>query len=221
MDPSALSSSIATLRSSIKDLESSSSSLESLLYFFVALVVIGVVLEVGFVIWEYSEEREEYQRGTIRSPQKPSVWKLSFELLGALLVAIGVAGELGVDVKSGTIQTELRTKNGELIQLLEGASSAALITAAQSEKDAAQLRKDAEGLKKAAEDERVARLRLEAQIQPREYTASEQKRIIDSCDPFAGQFVNVRSQPYDVEGAVFAYSLAQVLGKTKLRLSAD
>jgi hypothetical protein len=49
-----------------------------------------------------------------------------------VLVAIGVAGELGVDVKAGTIRTDLRTKNGELIQLLQGTSSAALGKAADA-----------------------------------------------------------------------------------------
>src|SRR5271157_2431110 len=99
MDSSALASSIAALRSSIRSLESRSDSLEAWLYFWVALVVLGVVLEVGFVLWEYKEERKEYHRGTIRSPQKPSGWKLLLELLGAVLVATGVAGEFAIDIK--------------------------------------------------------------------------------------------------------------------------
>jgi hypothetical protein len=218
MDASALSNSIAALRSSIKHLESCSNSLEGWLHFFVALVVIGVVLEVGFVFWEYREKLKEFRRGTIRSPQKPNGWILFFELLGATLVAIGVAGELGVDIKAGRIQTDLRTKNGELIQLLEGVSSSALSAASQNEKETAQLKKDAEGLKKTAEDERSARIKLQALIQPREYSASEQKRIIEACRPFSGHVVNIRSLPYDIEGFVFASFLAEVLGKTGLKL---
>jgi len=143
MDSSAISNSIAALRSSIKNLASSSDSLRPWLHFFVTLVAIGVVLEVVFVLWEYCERRNEYRRGTIRSPQKPSGWKLFFELFGVGLVAIGVAGELVVDIKSDAIQTNLREKNGELIQLLEDVSSAALTTASQNEKDAASLRRQA------------------------------------------------------------------------------
>src|ERR1700722_19248811 len=173
MDPSALSNSIAALRSSIKDLESRSSSLESLLYFFVALVVIGVVLEVGFVAWEYRGDLEEYHRGTIRSPQDPNKWKLFIELLGAVLVAIGVTGELGVDVKSGTIQTDLRTKNGELVQLLEGVSSAALERAAE----------------------------LEAQIQPRALTKKQRDDIGAICSMLGQRRIDVFVTPGDLEGA--------------------
>jgi hypothetical protein len=133
MDSSALASSIAALRSSIRALESRSDSLEDWLYLWVALVVIGVVLEVGFVLWEYHEDMEEFRRGIIHSPHRPTGRKLLVELLGACLVAIGVAGELAIDVMGGRLQTDLRTKNGDLVHLLEQVSSAALQRAADAE----------------------------------------------------------------------------------------
>jgi predicted small integral membrane protein len=114
MDSSALASSIAALRSSINALESRSDSLEAWLYLWVTLVVAGVVLEVGFVAWEYREDMVEFRRGIIHSPHKPSGRKLLIELLGACLVAIGVAGELAIDVMGGRVQTDLRAKNGDL-----------------------------------------------------------------------------------------------------------
>ena len=147
MDASALSNSIAALRSSIRALESLSDSLEPWLYFWVTLVVIGVVLEVWFVLWAYREDFEAYHRGWIRSPQRPSRWKMFFELLGAGLVAIGVAGELGVDINAGRIQTDLRTKNGELVQLLQGVSGAAWESASKNAKEAARLAKEGEVLR--------------------------------------------------------------------------
>ncbi|MGB6944191.1 MAG: hypothetical protein WBE37_17455 [Bryobacteraceae bacterium] len=215
MDSSALASSILALRSSIKSLESCSNSLEWLLYVFVALVVIGVVLEVGFVVWEYREDMKEFRRGIIHSPHRPSGRKLLFELVGAGLVAIGVAGELAIDVKSGGIQTALRAKNGELIDLLQNASAVALRAASENEKEAAQLRKDAEGLKKSAEGERAARVKLEKQIAPRTLTESDRVTIGNKLRPFAPSFsgrkVEVSSYSGDAEGIVFSLEILDVL----------
>jgi hypothetical protein len=166
MDTSALLSAAAALRNSISTLESRAGSLESWLYFWVALVVIGVVLETGFVWWEYKEERKEFHRGTIRSPQRPSFWKLAFELIGAVLVAAGVAGELAIDVKAGSLQTELRNKNGELIQLLEGTAGRALKEAAAAIASNEQLGIDLE-----TEKQKTARFQKEADMARLEISA--------------------------------------------------
>jgi hypothetical protein len=176
MDASALAKSIAALRSSIRALEGFSDSLEPWLYFWVTLVVFGVVFEVGFVLWEHREGIREHRRGTISSPQKPSGWRLLFELFGAVLVALGVAGELGVDIKSGRIQTSLRARSGELTELLQVASSAAMEraskadeqaanaieSASKNEKEAAQLRKDAQVAEKTAAEARLELAELKA-----------------------------------------------------------
>jgi hypothetical protein len=204
MDPSALASSIVALRSSIKGLESRSSSLEWLLYVFVALVVIGVVLEFGSVVWEYREELEDFQRGTIRSPQKPSNRKLWFELSGAVLVAIGVSGELAIDVKSGDIQTALRAKNGELIGILQNASSIALHAASENEKQAAQLRTYAEGLKKQAEDERLARLKIEDAVAWRRLGKPQISELGSELAMFSRQLTAVVYNVSDLEAYSFA-----------------
>lgn len=108
----------SALESAIKALEIRSDSLDSWLTFWVTLVVIGVVVEVGVVIKEYFHARSEYRRGTIRSPDKPSLWDLSWGLAGGVLVALGVAGELGIDSKSAVVRNALRDANGELVGLL-------------------------------------------------------------------------------------------------------
>jgi hypothetical protein len=117
------------LRASIASLELHVDSLENWLHFWVALVVLGVVLEVIFVIWEYREDLAEFRHGPATS-RKPSPRKLVLELFGATLVALGVGGELGVDIKAGTARTDLRAKNGELVQLLQSVSAVALRNAA-------------------------------------------------------------------------------------------
>jgi hypothetical protein len=218
MDSSSLASSILALRSSIKSLESRSNSLESLLYVFVALVVIGVVFEVGFVVWEYHADMKEFLRGIIHSPHRPSGRILLFELIGAGLVAIGVAGELAIDVRSGDIQTTLRAKNGELIDILQNASSVALRAASENEKEAAQLRKeaaqlrkDAEGLKKQAEDERLARVRLAASIAWRTPDLALIPQLAEPLRRFARQRYAIVSDVADPERSLVIGWVATLL----------
>src|ERR1017187_6752156 len=211
MDASALSNSIAALRSSIRALESLSDSLEPWLYFWVTLVVIGVVLEVWFVLWAYREDFEAYHRGWIRSPQRPSRWKMFFELLGAGLVAIGVAGELGVDINAGRIQTDLRTKNGELVQLLQGVSGAAWESASKNAKEAARLAKEGEVLKKLAEDERLARVQLQKLAGWRTISAEQRRNIANSLRRFAGTTASFMVNVGDVEGIAFGAQIGTSL----------
>ena len=212
MDSSALANSIAALRSSIKALESRSDSLEAWLYLWVALVVAGVVLEVGFVFWAYKEEREEYHRGTIRSPQKPRRGKLLFELLGAVLVAIGVAGELGVDVIAGRVHTDLRTNNGALIQLLEGVSASALSNAADANERASKNEKEAARLNKLAEDERTARVNIEARVSWRRLTEQQKAEMGAALGAhFSNQGVSFWYSAGDAESSWFAADLAEAV----------
>jgi len=208
MDASALAKSAAALRNSIKALESRSDSLEFWLWIWVTFVVVGVVLEVGFVIWEYIDGRKKYrdQRDIIRSPEKPSGWKFTFEIIGAALVAIGVSGELYIDVASGEIQTDLRKKNGDLIQLFEGAASAALVEASKNAEEAARLHK-------LAEDEHLARVQLEAKVAWRHLTEAQQKEIGSALGRrFAEkQGLSLWFSSGDTESAAFAGDIAKAL----------
>jgi hypothetical protein len=89
------------LRSAIGGLEHHLDSLETWLHTWVALVVLGVVFELGFVLWDHKEGLEEHYLGTIHSPRKPSVWKLYFQLFSAGLVVIGVDWRTRNRCKSG------------------------------------------------------------------------------------------------------------------------
>ena len=153
MDASALAKAAEVLRSSIRANESFSSSLESWLYFWVSLVVLGVAIEIVLVVLEYREELEDFHRGTIHSPEKPKKLKFGVEFFAAALVVIGVAGELVIDVRVGSLQTGLRAKNEELIQLLEGAAGDALRHAVTTEKSNKQLGIDLLNAKSALERE--------------------------------------------------------------------
>jgi hypothetical protein len=151
-----------------------------------------------WVIWrERRDDTVAWRRGVIRSPDRPSTLKFVVELASVLLITGGIVGELwiGIEVTSvnGALRgksAELRSKTGQLVVLLNV--------------KAGELQKEADG-------ERLARMKLQAQIQPRSYTAAEISVIDKACKPYVETAVFMRSMAYDVEGAVFGTYLAQIL----------
>jgi hypothetical protein len=61
----------SALKILLDNLDGSQSSLHHWLHFWTLLVVIGVVMEVVFVVWEYAEDLHEFRRGIVRPPEKP------------------------------------------------------------------------------------------------------------------------------------------------------
>jgi hypothetical protein len=108
----------ASLKILISNLESSRASLDSWLFVFTLLVVVGVALEVAFVIWEHLDALHDWRRGIVHPPEKPSVALLVFGLFGAGLVAIGVGGELYIGAKIGAKETSIREANDSRASLL-------------------------------------------------------------------------------------------------------
>lgn len=138
----------------LDSLEKSWSGLDSWLDFWTALVVIGVVVEVFVIALEYSHEWKDFKRGTIHTPDKPSFSPFLLGMIGAALVAIGVAGEFRGHIAAGKIETEMRDTTRQLVSLADskaagaikdagianGAAGAANERATKNEKDAAALR---------------------------------------------------------------------------------
>jgi H+/Cl- antiporter ClcA len=96
------------LENKLKSLEMSWGSLDRWLKFWILLVVIGVAVELVVILVEYFRELHDFRRGIIHAPDRPSAWLLVFALLGAGLVALGVAGEFFIHIKAGRIETEMR-----------------------------------------------------------------------------------------------------------------
>jgi len=126
----------SALKILLDNLEVCRSSLDSWLFFWTSLVVVGVALEIAFVILEYLDALHEFRRGIVRPPGKPKTALLMLGLFGSALVTVGVTGELWVGVKIGSVETKIRKANGDLTTLLskeagdakvsaEGAASAA------------------------------------------------------------------------------------------------
>lgn len=161
----------SALESTIRALEIRSDSLDSWLKFWITLVVIGVVAEVFVVIREYLHARSEYSRGWIRSPSKPTLLDLGLGLAGGVLVAMGVAGELGIDFKAAAVGGELRNANRSLVGLLNAEAATArkdagkaIERASRADERASANGKEAARLRKTAEDEAAARARIEESV---------------------------------------------------------
>ena len=108
----------SALRSALASLEDSSSLLHSWLEFWTFLVVLGVALEVVFVVWEYLDELHDFRRETIHTPERPNMVLFTLGLLGAGLVAAGVSGELWKESQIATVETCIRKGNDALFLLL-------------------------------------------------------------------------------------------------------
>jgi hypothetical protein len=109
----------AALKTLITSLEASRGSLDFWLNASSLVVVIGVVLEIAFVVREYRDRLQDWRHGFVHPPERPSRNWLVFELIGVALVSLGVAGEFFIDVKAGKLETQIRKANGDLVLLLE------------------------------------------------------------------------------------------------------
>src|ERR1700686_826040 len=108
----------SALQTLLNNLDTSRSSLHGWLHFWTFLVVLGVALEVVFVVKEYIDQSHDFRRGIVHPPERPSTMLFVLGMLGAGLVAMGVAGELSVDVQAGKVETEIRKANELRVALL-------------------------------------------------------------------------------------------------------
>jgi hypothetical protein len=108
-----------------------------------------------WVIWrEQRDDMEDWERGTIRSAQKPSTAKYAIEFVSLVLITGGIVGELGIGVKITSINGTLRTMNGELRSKSDQLVALLHVEAGNTLQDAAQAKeRAAEANKRAAEAE--------------------------------------------------------------------
>ena len=191
----------STLKALINSLEASRGSLDFWLNLSSALVVVGVVLEIVFVIREYNEELHDWRRGIIWPPGRPSRRWLVIELIGVLFVSLGVAGEFFIDVKAGALETQLRKANGDLVLLLEQKASDAESKAGDAEERAGKLEKEA--------------AEIEESVAPRRLTAKQRELLASHLRKFAGRSLTVFTNPSDAEAAVFASEIYLALKSAK------
>lgn len=218
-DPSALESSVSALErdvsaleSAIKALESSSAWWEPWVWIFSALVVVGVLMELWLIRHDWQDEWEAFAIwafvGITRSPARPPKRKLRVEIASVLLIAIGVAGELGAGVKIASVNGKLRGKSSELrsknAELREKSNQ--LVSLVNQRSSA--LDKEASAL-------RLENTRLEAIVQPRTINLEDRKSLARSLIKFAPRFkgksVQIASLSGDAESSFVALEINDAL----------
>jgi hypothetical protein len=228
---------VSTLKSTIEDLESHSDSLESWLLFWIVCGLLGVALEAIVVLKEHLR---------LGGDDK---WKIGLVLVGIVLTFIGVVGQLGVQVKAGRVNTDLRNANKAVIGLLEKETesirrdtmglSLQLETAKKDAADAnalarkyeariaetnaraAEAEKGAAQAKLMAEAERRERVKLEALVAPRSLSLDQQRLIANAIRKFSGHAATVSSYGLDGEGAALATQIISVLASAGIAVRDD
>jgi len=153
------------------------------------LVAIGLVLEYWHPISEFIAE--------IRRPMTVFRWEKFMEISGAILITVGVLGEFFFAYKASRVETKLRDNNHQIEVLLTAKSS-------KNEREAAQLRKE-------AEDERLARVKIEARVAWRRLTERQKAEIGTTLRRFSNQYASLWYNAGDIEESMFASDIAESL----------
>jgi hypothetical protein len=164
---------ISALEKEVSRLEYSVDGLEKWLWLFSGAVVIGVIFEFWTLFDEYRTSRNEWVDGSIKSTQKPSIWKLLFEVTGVLLVVVGVAGELWIGVLSANRNTDLRSKSNRLTGLIREKAGNAQAAAADASRRAAKAITDNSNTERDLKDEKES-----SRIKQQKLT-DEQKELVE------------------------------------------
>jgi hypothetical protein len=200
----------SALKVLISNLEGSRATLDSWLFVFTLFVVVGVVLEVVFVIWEYRDELHDWRRGIVHPPEKPSIALLVFGLFGAGLVATGVAGELYIGAKIGAKETSIREANDQRASLLSKLAGDAAQSGRTAHDEVKAVKLEADAIHERLDTASAQLSVMEQQVRvqgPRWKLLEENKAtFIEALKPFAGQRVTVVScgpdsvpEPYKLE----------------------
>jgi len=203
-DASALESAISALESAITALDSSSGLWETLAWVFTGAVVIGVAIEVRVIVLEHRDAMTEWRRGIVRPPDRPSRSLFLWGLVGSILVALGVAGELGVGIKVTLINGALRTKNAELRRKSDQLIALLHVEAQEAQKTAGEANERAEGMKEA--------------LAPRRLTEQQELAIGKSLRSFKGQLAQMVYDGNSSEAQTFAIDIWKALKHAKWRV---
>jgi len=192
----------SALERNIKSLETSLDSFELWLSVMTLLVVAGLIVEYWHEIPEELEKLREARKW---------LWKPVCVIFGAILITIGVAGELAVQFLASAKETQLRQANDAVFVGLNAEAAKARKDVETAEARIAEARRAAAEAQSSAEAERLERMRLQAIVAPRSLSLDEQRQIAEVCRRFAGHRAIVSSYGLDGEGAAIGGQLIALL----------
>jgi hypothetical protein len=137
----------SALRIALASLDDCKSSLHWWLGFFTVWVVVGVALELVFVVWEYVDELHDFRRGIVHPPDRPNRLLFALGFFATGLVALGVGGELYAESKIATVETCIRKGDDALFLLLSAEASDAAKSAKTAHDEADAVQEDARQLR--------------------------------------------------------------------------
>jgi hypothetical protein len=228
-DVSALESSISALETAISALEADIRALdnrpvpwEHALPWFTAMVIVGVALEWWVIHRDFREEMETWALehfGVIRSTPRPSVGKLAVEIISVALIVLGIFGELGTGLAISSINSSLRAKNAVLRSKnaeLRSKSDQLLALVTQQTSDAnarvAEANRQAAEANRKSENERLARVKIEAAVAFRSLDDKQKRDIgaaLASFNSKAGASIWFNGSSTEAE--MFADDIAEAL----------
>ena len=188
----------------IANLESSLDRLEFWLTFATALVVLGLILVCGLEI-----------REAIATLKKEWSWRSLGVIAGAILITVGVAGELALQFFASSQQTALRKVNDAVVAGFQKEAADARERASNAEEHAAQIEKDEAQLRKDTEDERLARVKIEERVAWRKLDPKARSEIALHLSRFAKEPALIAYSPNDAEAFNFASEIAATLHAAK------
>lgn len=198
-DASALESAISALVCEVTRLESRSEFWERWLPWFTALVVAGLLGDAIVIIWERREEqmaRRRWVEHGFHPAEISPTWKFVLELVATAAIFVGVGLELWAGAAVASINGQLRPKNTELRNT--GDELVAL-------------------LHHEVEDERLARVKIEASVAWRHLTKQQKTDIgEDLRKTYKPELISMWFLHGDAEGANFAADIANALKNAKM-----
>jgi hypothetical protein len=178
-----------------------------------AVVALGCVLEV----WETYVSLVSWWHGRSGRPHKENEasWRIPIAALGLVLVILGVIGETVFEGLVSNSDASIRTHESDVLSRAEEAASTANQKAGDAYERASANEREAARLKKEAEDERMKRVELEKQIQPRHLSEKQQNTLVNELDKSrSGGDLTIGVLPHDGEARLYAMDFEHVFQRT-------
>jgi hypothetical protein len=174
---------LSSLERSVKALETSLDSIESWLTVSTVLVVIGLIIEYWHPLKDFIEALHK---------RPPFPWKESMEIVGGVLVTIGVAGELWFQSRASNLETLIRSDSHQIEAFLKKEVD-------DAQRDAAELN--------------LARVQIEQSMEWRHLPKGAAKELCASLPPQTTKSETVAiTVMHDPEPAQFATEIADAIG---------
>lgn len=149
------------------------------------------------------------------------LWEKAFTVLAGIAIAGGVWGEYHFGSKASDAAISIEAISERRIADTNALAQAASVQAAGFQKEAAQLQGEAAEAQREAEKERLARVKLEREIQPRAIFSVHKRdleaaRLKAFAPSFDGRKIAIDSLA-DPEAMVFAVDILDVLGRAGIK----